>query len=202
MLPRENSDFQNLRNAIASHTNDVRKSWPPVWLRQTTPLSVRAMYGKIELPSTSDRCFHDNMANLVQNSNWKYSQLYNLAELKGWFTPKGLSNRGLNMMFYTFPYIACSYMKIQHFFFMRNCGYSYSPKRFVVQHNRANILAFHARIASENQTKKRSSDRRFLRSPCLDAVTRREVNYDSEIATVNIYLFYSSIEPGYLWLSM
>ena len=90
------------------------------------------MYGKIDLLSTLDNVF------TIIWPTWfripKYSQLYDLAELKGWFKTKALSNRALNMMFCTFPHIACSYMKLQHFVFMRNWGYSYSPKTFVVQH--------------------------------------------------------------------
>ena len=58
--------------------------------------------------------------------------------------------------------------------FHKNSGYSYSPKRFIVEHSIASFLtslAFHARIALEqNQTKKRSSDLSLmsLRSPCLN----------------------------------
>ena len=51
---------------IALRTSDVRKSWPPMWLRQTTPLSVKAMFGKIELPSTLERFFHNSITNLVE----------------------------------------------------------------------------------------------------------------------------------------
>ena len=82
------------------------------------------------------------MSNLVQNSKEF------LIMVLSWFKMKGLSNRASNMMFYTFPHLLNAVLRNYIVsFFMRNSGYPYSSKRFVVYSNRANFLAFHARIA-------------------------------------------------------
>ena len=96
---------------------------------------------KLELPSTLEPFFlqyYDQSGSEFK----RYIKLCNLAELKGWHKMKGLSNRELKLMFiHISAFIACSYKKIQHFFFfIRNSGHSYSTKRFAVQHNRATFF--------------------------------------------------------------
>ena len=53
---------------------------------------------------------------------------------------KGLSNGVLHVMFYSFPHLFHAVTCVQHFCFMRNSGYPYSPKRYIVEQNRARFF--------------------------------------------------------------